>query len=147
MRYLLQTKKGGCSCALVALINAARYYGLKTTHIGTKRWEELVDISACRYGAAIHTDAAAKELGLRRHKIRVGFNTIRNNLPVMLDVLNPHGGTTLHAVLAIKAENNMLDLVNYHWIKGPTVETVRWPVPMMPPGNINRRAWTIKLNH
>lgn len=144
-RYLLQRKRGKSCCSLVSLLNAARFHGLPSTRVGTRRWEEFVDIARCRYGAACATDDAAAELGLVRRRIRVGLKTFAKSLPVMTVLENPHPGTTMHSVIIVHAEDDVLDVVNYRWITGPTVERICWKdLPLFPPGHCGRKAWAVQ---
>jgi len=145
-----QLQKGGSCCALIALLNARRFYGLKAPRIGSKRYEKLVDEAKCRHGSVIGADHVAQLLGIRRHRVFVGPKTFAQNLmlgtPVLLTVLNPEPkGMTLHSTLVIAAAGMDLTLVNYHWINGPVVEQIRWQnLPLPPVGAPNREAWSLK---
>jgi hypothetical protein len=126
-RYLLQGRQGGSCCTLVAVLNAARYHGIRSTRVGTPRWERFVDIARCRYGAALSTiDHVAEELGLCRRPIRFGLKTFTKCLPVETAVENPHSGTHMHAILITSIKNDLLEVINYRWITGPTVEWITW---------------------
>jgi hypothetical protein len=144
-RWLLQGRRGGSCCSLVALLNAARFHGLRSTRIGTCRWEELVDAARCRHGAACAADEAARALGLERRPVRVGLRTFSRSLPVMAVLENPHWGTLMHSVLVVRVEGDLLDVVNYRWITGPVVERIRWrSLPLFPPGHCGREAWSVR---
>jgi hypothetical protein len=66
--------------------------------------------------------------------------------PGMLTVKNPsRKGSSLHGVLAIGRKGDNIILVNYNWDEGPVVESILYPPPMHAVGNINRRAWKIRL--
>jgi len=143
--YLLQGEDGGSCCALIALLNARRYYGEPSPEVGVAEWEALVDIIGCRYGSAIAIERAADTLGLEMVPIRVGLASSRP--PAMLTVFNPEdGGFSLHSVLAIGGcFEGKIRLVNYRWVKGPVVEDVPWESIGLPSkGNPNRECWHLK---
>ncbi len=54
----------GSCCEPIAVLNALRWYGFDTIGPDTTpdAWEDLVDSSGCRYGAAINTDRLVKML-------------------------------------------------------------------------------------
>lgn len=140
-----QLQKTGSCCALIALLNARRFYGLKAPRIGSKRYEKLVDEAKCRHGSTIGADRVAALLSLRRHRVFVGPKTFAQNLPVMLTVLNPEPkGMTLHSALVVDVAGMTLTLVNYR-TSGPVVEKIRWQdLPLPPKGHPNREAWSLK---
>jgi hypothetical protein len=141
-RYRRQRPEDGSSCYLVALCNARRYYGLRAPLSGSKRFWELREAAGCIAGSCIHRQLLARELGLRRYRIKP--ESAWRRIPSILSVFSPTVG--FHAVLAIGGTPKQLTLVNYRSYRGPTIEVVRWAdLDMPPPGNINRRAWSIRL--
>jgi hypothetical protein len=143
--FELQGRKGGSCCSLLALLNARRFFGIRSPRIGSRKWEKLVDEIRCRHGGAICVDEVATTLGLKRCQIRVGLKTFTKSLPVMLTVLNPERtGCTLHSVLVTDIDRDIVNLVNFHWLSGPVIETIRWrDIPIPTSGHSRRKAWTI----
>jgi len=142
MEYILQ-RKGSC-CSLVTLLNALRYWGKDTpspTDSDPTEWESLVDLAGCRHGSAIMVDRLAAHLGIERHPLR-DVKEVCASVPAELTVWNPEEvGSAMHSVLVIGGVWPRLKMVNYHWRKGPVVETVE---PMLPDdGNPNRQAWAL----
>lgn len=120
----------GSCCGLIALLNAARYYGVKTTEPGEAAYEELVDLAKCRHGSIIGKHLVAEHLGLRLLSLDVIPFRPRSTYPIYWAVVNPEkAGSHLHATLVIGVRAEGLVLVNYRWQTGPVVEVV-------PPGQI-----------
>ncbi len=138
--YILQ--KGGSCCALIALLNALRFFGRPTSEPDSDGWDELVDLAACRHGSALGIDEkVCPHLGLERTRIRPEDAVLL--APAQLTVVNPGRGMHLHGVLVIGGNWPALTMVNYRWWAGPVVETA---IPeLMPHGHPNREAWTIRL--
>lgn len=106
-------------CIVVAILNAARHFGLKTSGVEGPEWERLVDLAGCRHGSAVRPSAVAAEFGLEL------VDTTEVVPPTIVTVGNPEKrGSSLHAVLAIAQENDGLTLVNYRYRSGPLVEEV-----------------------
>jgi hypothetical protein len=137
-KWLKQTH-GSC-CALFALCNARRFFGLGSPEPGTPRWEELVDLACCRHGAALAIETKiAPILGLRMHRV-----VDKLIPPTMLTVVNPDPkGMHLHSCLYLgHTETGLWQLVNYR-VGGPVLEAVlgkdlRWPDP------VNGRHWNLE---
>ncbi len=119
MKYIRQQRDS--SCAIVALLNAKRFYGLSTCLPGSFEYEKLIDMAACRAGAAIHIDKAAEYLGLKRTRIPRG--DAHEHFPFSFACYPPK--MTLHAILAIGGMKDIWTVVNYRIYRGPTVESVK----------------------
>lgn len=141
----LQQVGGYSDCSLYTLCNALRFYGRPSPEPGTEEWEKLIDMAAARHGTAIHVDAVAAYLGLKRTRIPV--EDLADNLPADVTVWNPDAGTALHSTLLVASQGGTWTLVNYRWKAGPVVETLESSQVAMPdPGNANRRCWKIELS-
>jgi hypothetical protein len=141
-------------CAIVAMCNALRWYGLPSPAHPGAEWEELVDVGCARHGPVIAEKELAKHLGLTMTKI--GAKRAKGRAPVMLTVRNPEVGSSLHEVLVVAWDGARATVVNYRTETGPLVETLplsdddppprseRWTKLYLPrPGNVNRRAYLL----
>lgn len=129
-------------CGLIAIVNAARFYGISTPNPSTPEWGFLRDISGCRHGPCINEGTAALQLGMEVKEISV--DEVGAHLPAVLNVRDPEA-RGLHAALAIEADSRHVTLVNYRCL-GPVVERVSWKWVRMPdPGNVNRKAWAVEF--
>jgi hypothetical protein len=124
MDFILQ--RGGYTCGLVALANAARYFGLSTPEPGDAEWDRLIVLAQCRYGSALDYETPAQVLGLRCSPERP-FSEVENQVHIRA-VWNPEPvGSALHAVLVTPES-----VVNYLWQRGP-VELPRSVLERMRP--------------
>lgn len=139
--YLLQGPGNAC-CMVVALMNAARFFGRETPGLFGPSWERLRYIAGCLHGSATRPGAVAAELGLRRRWIR--WDEVQHNLPVILELKNPEPeGGFCHATLVIASTGDEATVVNYHFVSGPVVETVPWVE--LQPCFAKARAWQVLL--
>jgi hypothetical protein len=144
MRYLRQGPDDGMTCWLFALCNAARYYGLGSPRPGSKRWRELCELGGCIAGSCIDIRRLAKELGLKLR--RMNPDNVARHAPAILNLYTPDPGHFFHASLVIGGTLKTLTLVNYQCYCGPTVEQVPHDEVDMPAvGNVNRKAWSVRL--
>ena len=108
-RYIHKQKYS--ECQLVSALNALIFFGKEICNIGSKEYEELVDIVCARYGSALRIKRAYKRLGLRYRKGLLGLKWIENNLPVAIDVWYKKLGW--HQILIIKVKKNMCYTANF----------------------------------
>jgi len=108
-RYIHKQKYS--ECQLVSALNALIFFGKEVCNIGSKEYEELVDLVCARYGSAIRIKKAYRELGLRYRSGSFGLKWIENNLPVAIDVWCKKLGW--HQILIIKVEGNMCYTTNF----------------------------------
>lgn len=144
LNYLLQ-KNGSC-CSLYALINAGIYHGLQMPEFGSSSWGMLVDIVKCRHGSALRDGlilaAGMFDMELSALKSEDCWKTP----PAVLAVMNPEPeGMTMHDVLVIGGNRKQLELVNYHWKRGPVQEVVFWSDIELPIYEVNRTCYQIVL--
>lgn len=144
--YILQRR--GTYCTLVSMCNALRYYGKDSPEPGNEEWAYLVKLIGAEHGAAIWPMLACEPLGITRTPINV--NEIAKGItgPVEISVWNPDVGCAMHSTLVIEVTDTHWTLVNYRWKNGPVVENVQVEdlAAILPDeGNINRRAWAIRL--
>lgn len=125
MQYWGQKDSQYPDCLPRALANACQFYGIPCPEPETEAWEDLVDFSKCRHGAAITSaEEIAEFLGLRA--IQISARQAVGQLPVVLTVWNPEVGASLHSVLIVGWSDNVATAVNYRSRSGPVVE--RLPV-------------------
>lgn len=132
MRYFGQQDSRYSDCLPIAVANACRFYGMPCPEPGTEAWEEVVDFSRCRHGAAIGgCEKIAGYFGLRARQIRP-FQAV-GQVPVVMTVWNCEVGTALHSVLVVGWAGNTATAVNYRFRSGPLVERVPLLLNEKPP--------------
>ena len=145
MKYIRQQRDS--TCAIVALLNAKRFYGLSTPLPKSSEYEKLIDMAVCRNGAAIHIDKVAGHLGLRR--VSIPREDAHKYFPFIFPCYPPK--LPLHAVLAIGGTKDVWTVVNYRSYRGPTVESVvvsDLDIITLPKGSENqafRQFWHIGI--
>ena len=126
-RFPFMTQGKDSCCALVAVLNAARYWGVCTPEVGSDGWQELVDLAKCSAGPALGygLTKVADIFGLEISRISVFETTLHAKLPVMANVINPEPkGGGLHTILIVGFQNGTPILVNYRGLYGNVVEVV-----------------------
>lgn len=113
-------------CQLVSAINAA-----KQVHgdfeLPDFIYEQLVDISKCRYGGALRINEAIKFIGLRARKFHnislKNIKKIKEKHPVSLGIFTKEHG--LHSVFIEKIEGSKLKVwnwKNHDWVDFYSIE-------------------------
>jgi hypothetical protein len=108
MKY--QNNQLYCECQLVALWNAARFYGIDVPTIGTKQYKCICDESGCLYGGCININKEISRLGLKIIPGRTDILWVRKNIPVHFAIFCHRG---YHSVLAIDVVGRNVKLANY----------------------------------
>jgi len=120
MKYWGQKDSKYADCSPRAVANACRFYGLECPDPETAAWEEVVDFTGCRHGAATKdVDRIAEYFGLRA--TRIAASKVIGQLPALLTVWNPDVGTSLHCVLVVGWQDNVATVLNYRVKEGPIV--------------------------
>ena len=112
MNYNFQNTQLYSECQLIAIWNAARFYGMekKVPKIGTVEYDKICEKFACKTGSCIGVEKELNRLGLKYIQGKWDFRWIKNNLPVKLTIFRPKQG--LHSILAIQEEINGFYLAN-----------------------------------
>lgn len=132
MQYVGQKGAKYADCVPRALVNACRFYGLPSPDPDSEAWEEIVDLAGCRHGTSIkRADELAEHFGLRATRIDAARAV--GQLPVLLTVLNPEIGHSLHAVLIVGWTGSTATVVDYRVEEGPLVERVPLALGQEPP--------------
>ena len=100
-------------CHLVAIWNAARFFGMehKIPKIGTEEYDKWCLKYACKSGSCIGLKKEFKRLGLKRVEGKWNFDWIKNNLPVVLSIYPPKQRP--HAILAVKEQFGGFVVANF----------------------------------
>ena len=106
-------------CALLALLNAKRFYGLSTPTYGDDEFEKLIDLANARHGTALCLDNVARYLGLWR--IPLQRSDAAKCFPFTFGFWPPD--LRSHCALAIGGTSSRWKVVNYYR-KGPLVDWV-----------------------
>jgi len=99
------------ACQLVAAINARIYLG--GGDVSDDEFERLVDVTLCRYGAALRMEKAVPELGLTALHGELSLEWIAAHLPVAVSTheIEHHG---FHQILVVQVDGDMLGVVNFY---------------------------------
>lgn len=99
-------------CQLIAIWNAARFYGMekKVPKIGTPEYEEACEKYCCKHGSCLGAEKELKRFGLRYVEGEWDFEWLKDNLPVVLSVYPPD--QRAHAVLAVNCEFGGFEVAN-----------------------------------
>lgn len=140
MKYLIQDNIPYPCCAILSPINARIFLGFPAEihpeykdeepicppTFGTWLFEKFVDISGCRYAAAICPQKVWYHLRLRGEK---GVNRyswvearLREERPVVITAWHENRG--IHSALVIEAKKRKVELVN--WNHGEETSIVNW---------------------
>ena len=112
-RYIHKQKYS--ECQLVCALNALIFFGKKVCNVGSKEYEELVDLVCARYGSAIQIRRAYKKLGLKYREGKLDLEWIKNNLPVAIIIRSKKVGW--HQVLIIKVDRNICYTANFKEVR------------------------------
>jgi hypothetical protein len=114
------------------MVNACRFYGIPCPDPETEAWEEVLDFAKCRNGTSIPSEEEMAEyFGLRA--LPIDAARVVGQMPVLLTVVNPEVGHSLHAVLVVGWSGNVATVLNYRVEEGPVVERVRFAFGEEPP--------------
>lgn len=105
-------------CQLVALWNAARFYGINVPKIGSMQYKKICSESCCIFGGCININKEIERLGFNVILGKFNFKWVKRNLPVDFTLFTHKG---YHSVLAIGVKDKKLLLLNYatgrkHWL-------------------------------
>jgi len=116
--YIHQIDIDYACCQLLCLLNTMIHQGKQEVpRPGSSVFEELVDLTGCRYGACISNGKAAVKYGYNRVLGEPTLAFLQQHLPnnpVELAVWTGATNWGFHSTLAVNIENeDMLTLVNY----------------------------------
>jgi hypothetical protein len=132
VQYWGQQDSKYSDCLPIAIANACQFYGIPCPEPGTEAWEDVVDFTMCRHGAAIGgAEKIAEHFGLRAVQIRP-FQAV-GQVPVVLTVWNCEVGTAMHSVLVVGWRGNVATVVNYRYKSGSVVQRVPLLLNQEPP--------------
>ena len=122
IEYIAQTKENGFSCChLIALLNAHRFWGLKTVSPSDPEWEDWVDVWKCRHGAVIGVDRLYADLQICWKPLELE-NCTNVVLPISVSHFDRLAG--FHSSLVIAIEKDMWTIVNKSGWRGDLIQQV-----------------------
>ena len=141
MQYVGQKDSKYADCLPRVMVNACRFYGISCPDPDSEAWEDVIEFSGCRHGSAVKSEEALAEyFGLRA--VPVDPSRVQGQMPVLLTVINPEVGHSLHVVLVVGWSGNVATVVNYRVEEGVVVERVKLTLGKEPPertdGGVNR---------
>jgi len=114
-------QKEDMTCAIIAMLNAKRFYGFDTPTYGDEEFEKLIDIGRARYGSTICHEEVAQAIGVTR-KV-VAREAAHSHFPFTFGCWPPK--MRLHCVLAIGGTKDAWTLVNYRGPFGSVIESIK----------------------
>jgi len=141
MQYVGQKDSKYADCLPRVMVNACRFYDIPCPDPDSEAWEEVIDFAKCRHGTSIPSEEQMAEyFGLRATPIDA--NRVQGQMPVLLTVVNPEVGHSLHVVLVVGWAGDVATVINYRVEEGIVVERVKLALGKAPPertdGAINR---------
>jgi hypothetical protein len=118
MRY--QNRQIYCECQLIAIWNAARFWGRSDLpEMGTADYKKRCERAAAIAGGAIFPNFELKTFGLVASRGKYTFRWVCSNLPTHFAVFCHRG---YHSVLVVEVKGSKVLLVNYakgrtHWME------------------------------
>lgn len=131
-------------CQLVAIWNAARFYGMEdeVPKIGTNEYEEACNRFACKSGSCLGVGDELNRLGLKYVEGKWDYEWIRNNLPVELSIIPSDGRA--HAILAVEERMGDFKVANMggcvlQWYSYDKLQSMKINNPHFRPKAIKRK--------
>jgi len=139
MKMKYQNNQLYCECQLVALWNAARFYGINDIpQMGTQLYDDICDKGCCVYGGCININHEWDRLNLKAIRGTMNLRWVKKNIPVHFAVFCHRG---YHSVLAVKVVKNKITLANYARNR---LHTIDWNI-LKSKHNKNVKPFAIKL--
>jgi hypothetical protein len=140
MQYVGQKNAKYADCLPRAMVNACRFYDLPCPDPDSEAWEDVVDFAGCRHGTPVVSEEKLAEcFGLRAKPIHSSL--VVGKVPVLVTVINPEVGHSLHVVLIVGWAGMVATVLNYRVEEGEIVERVKLSAgepPTRTDGDINR---------
>ena len=107
--------QAGDDCAIVSLLNASKYlHGKDLILPGTKEYEEILDLTGCRAGAACAPEKAHPILKIEEKKQYDGWYVIDfTDLPLALNIWHSHYGFHSTLVIDYCKRNKAVQMLNF----------------------------------
>ena len=126
-KYKYLTQGPYADCQIITAINAGIFLGLPGVKQKSIEYERLIDLGACRHGAAISIERVINYLGLQRKRIPYSLKSFSVSLskyrPVELCLWNKDFG--YHSCLLIGMYHNEIEtklkIINYNKEKNKTI--------------------------
>ena len=99
-----------CECQLIAIWNAAKFYGFETPEPETRQYKTICKESRCLYGGCIDVDKEKERLNISSTRGLYSFKWVKYHLPVHFRVFCHRG---YHSVLVVEVDNKDVILANY----------------------------------
>ena len=133
-------------CQLIAIWNAARFYGMEDLipKLGTPEYEQACEKFHCKNGSCLGVIKEINRLKLKKVNGKWNLNWIEKNLPVELSVFQTREGGA-HSILAVDVIGNRVQVANHTdgrtiWLDYLTLFDQRINNPYFQPNSIKRKV-------